>query len=121
MEDNEASLPDVEKISNLITALAEYAAQSAREQWAQKMPSVYIAPRICCWDERAWLDLAKDRQVVNYLMSDLAGAWKLMRSLLFNLRWFGQAEIDRLQHMGKVIERHQEKDETNVIGSSKDA
>jgi len=121
METNEVFLPDVEKISNLITALSEYAVKSAREQWAQSMYSVYIAPRICCWDESTWLELAKDRQVIDYLLSDLAGAWKLMRSLLFNLRWFGQAEIDRLQNMSMVIEMNKEKNEVNAIKSSKDS
>jgi len=121
METSEVSLPDVEKISRLITVLSEYAVKSAREQWTQRMSSAYIAPRICCWDEHTWLELAKDRQVVNYLLSDSAGAWKLMRSLLFNLRWFGQAEINRLQNMNIVIATNQEENEVNVIKSSEEA
>jgi len=121
MKNNEVSLPDVEKISRLITVLSEYAVKSAREQWTQKMSFAYIAPRICCWDERTWLELTKDRQVVNYLFSDLTGAWILMRSLHFCLRYYGQVEIDRLQHMGMVIETNQEQNAVNVIKSSKDS
>ncbi len=64
MENNVVSLPDVEKISGLITALRDYAVKSAREQWAQNMSSVYLTPRLRCWDECAWFELAKDRQVV---------------------------------------------------------
>ncbi len=94
-----ALLPDVEKISKLITAMSEYAVKSAREQWAQNMSSVYLPPRVRCWDECAWFELAKDWEVVNYLLSDLASAWVLTRSLYFCLRWYGQAEIDRLQSM----------------------
>jgi len=120
MENNDVSLPDVAKISRLITALSDYAVKREREQWTQKMSSVYLAPRICCWDERTWMKLAMDRQVVDYLLSDSAGAWKLMRSLLFCLRWFGQAEIDRLQRMCMENVMDQERNEANVIESSKD-
>jgi len=94
-----ASRPDVEKISKLITAISEYAVKSAREQWAQHMSSVYLPPRLRCWDECAWFELARDWEVVNYLLSDLASAWVLMRSLHFCLQWYGQNEIDRLQCM----------------------
>jgi hypothetical protein len=100
MENIVVSLPDVGTISRLITALSDYAVKSAREQWAQNMSTVYLPPRLRCWDECAWYELAKDWKVVNYLLSDLAGAWTLMRSLHFCLLWYGQAEIDRLQGMG---------------------
>jgi len=100
MKNNVVSLPDVQKISELITALSDYAEKSAREQWAKNMSTVYLPPRLRCWDEAAWLKLTRDREVVNYLLSDLAGAWVLMRSLYFCLTWYGQAEIDRLQRMG---------------------
>jgi len=99
MESNVVSLPDVEKISRLVAALSGYAAKTAREQWAQQMSSVYKTPRLRCWDECAWLALTRDREVVQYLLSDLAGAWTLVRSLQFCLQWYGQAEIDRLQGM----------------------
>jgi len=105
MNKNVVSLPDVEKISGLITALSDYAVKSAREQWAQNMSSVYLPPRLRCWDECAWFELAKDWQVVNYLLSDLAGAWVLTRSLHFCLQWYGQAEIDRLQSIGLATEK----------------
>ena len=105
MENNVVSLPDVEKISGLITALSDYAVKSAREQWAQNTSAGYRTPRLRCWDESAWFELAKDWQVVDYLLSDLAGAWVLTRSLYFCLQWYGQAEIDRLQSMGSVIEK----------------
>lgn len=98
-ENNVVSLPDVWKISGLISALSEYAVKSAREQWAQNMSSVYQPPRVRCWDECAWFELAKDWEVVNYLLSDLSGAWVLTRSLYFCLQWYGQAEIDKLQRM----------------------
>ena len=104
MENTVVSMPDVGKISGLITALSGYAEKSAREQWAQNMSPVYLTPRLRCWDECAWFELAKDWQVVNYLLSDLARAWVLMRSLHFCLHWYGQAEIDRLQSMGITIE-----------------
>ena len=100
MKNHAVSLPDVEKISGLITALSEYAVKSAREQWARELSPVYRAPRVRCWDEQAWFELAQDREVVDYLVSDLAGAWVLVRSLHFCLRSYGQAEIDRLQRMG---------------------
>jgi hypothetical protein len=104
MENNVVCLPDVEKISGLITALSDYAVKSAREQWAQNMSSVYLTPRLRCWDDSAWFELVRDWQIVNYLFSDLAGAWVLMRSLYFCLSWYGQAEIDRLQSMGITVE-----------------
>ena len=100
MENNVVSLPDVGKISGLITVLSDYAEKNAREQWTKNMCSVYLPPRLRCWDECAWYELAKDWEVVNYLLSDLSGAWTLMRSLHFCLKWYGQAEIDRLQKMG---------------------
>ena len=105
MNKNVVSLPDVEKISGLITALSDYAVKSARVQCAQNMSSVYLPPRLRCWDECAWFELAKDWQVVNYLLSDLAGAWVLTRSLHFCLQWYGQAEIDRLQSIGLATEK----------------
>jgi hypothetical protein len=68
---------------------------------------VYLPPRLCCWDECDWLELAKDWQV-SYLLSDLAVAWALARSLHFCLQWYGQAEIDRLQSKGTVSEKKEE-------------
>jgi hypothetical protein len=88
------SMPDVGKISGLITALSDYTEKSARKQWAQNMSSVYRLPRVRCWNECDWYELARDWQVVNYLLSDLAGAWVLMRSLYFCLQWYRQAEIE---------------------------
>jgi hypothetical protein len=102
-EHNVVSLPDVEKISKLITAIVDYAIKTARDQWAREMSPVYRAPRLRCWEECAWYELAKDLQVVNYLLSDLSGAWVLMRSLHFCLQWHGQAEINRLQSMANGI------------------
>jgi hypothetical protein len=104
MEQNVVSLPDIEKISGLVSAIAEYAVKSARDQWAREMSPVYHTPRIRCWDECAWYELAKDRQIVNYLLSDLSGAWILTRSLHFCMQWHGQAEINRLQGMEKGME-----------------
>jgi hypothetical protein len=100
MENNGLVLPEVGKISGLISALSDYAVKSAREQWAKNMSSVYLPPRVRCWDECAWFEVAKDRQIVNYLLSDLSGGWVLTRSLYFCIKWYGQAEIDRLQRMG---------------------
>ena len=99
MENNVVSLPDVEKISGLIAAVSDYAVTSAREQWARHMSSRYEPPRLRCWDEGAWSEITRDQQIVEYLLSDLSGAWVLVRSLHFCLRWHGQAEIDRLQSM----------------------
>ena len=99
MENNVVSLPDVGKISGLVSALSDFAVKSAREQWAQNMSSVYRPPRVRCWDEGAWLEHAQDCEVVNYLLSDLSGAWVLTRSLYFCLQWYRQAEIDKLQRM----------------------
>jgi hypothetical protein len=106
MENTVVSPPDVGKISELITALSNYAEKSAREQWAKNMSSVYLPPRVRCWNECDWFELAKDKEVVNYLLSDLAGAWVLMRSFLFCLKWYGQAEIDRLQRMESATEKY---------------
>jgi len=104
-ENTLVSLPDVGKISELITALSAYAVKSAREQWAENMSTAYRPPRIRCWDEAAWLGLTNDWQIVNYLLSDVAGAWVLTRSLHFCLQWYGQAEIDRLHRMGMASEK----------------
>ncbi len=108
MEYNVLPMPEVEQISRLISAISDYAVKSAREQWARKMSSEYLPPRLRCWDQCAWLELEKDRQVVEYLLSDQAGAWVLLRSLHFCLRVHGQNEIDRLQRMGEMIESNQE-------------
>jgi hypothetical protein len=106
MENIVVSMPDVGKISGLISVLSDYAVKSAREQWTQNMSSVYLPPRVRCWDECDWFELAKDWQVVNYLLSDLSGAWVLVRSLYFCLQWYGQAEIDRLQSMAIAAEKN---------------
>ncbi len=99
---NVVSMPDVRKISDLITALSGYAVKSARKQWAENMSLVYTPPRLRCWDEHAWSELSKDRDVVDYLVSDSAGAWVLVRSLYFCVTWYGQAECDRLQSIGRI-------------------
>ncbi len=108
MENYVLPLPEVEQISRLISAISDYAVKSAREQWAREMTSEYLPPRLRCWDECAWLELEKNRQVVDYLLSDQAGAWVLLRSLHFCLRLHGQNEIDRLQSMDAMIEPNRE-------------
>ena len=99
METKELLMPEVGKMSGLITAVADFAVKSAREQWAQNMSSLYHVPRMVSWDASAWFELVKDWEVVNYLHSDAPRARKLMRTLHFCSRWYGQAEIDRLQSM----------------------
>jgi hypothetical protein len=100
METKELLMPEVAKMSGLITAVSEYAIRSAREQWAQSMSSFYRVPRMVSWDRCVWLELVKDWEVVNYILSDDPRARKLMRTLHFCSQWYGQGEIDRLQSMG---------------------
>jgi hypothetical protein len=99
MEIKEMCIPEVGKISELITALSGYAIKNAREQWAQNPSSRYQTPYLGSWGACAWQELAKDRHVVNYLLSDSARARTLMRSIHFCMQWFGQTEIDRLHSM----------------------
>ena len=97
MGNNELPLPELAKLSRLISALREYALKSARDQWAKNTSAAYLTPSLDSWDTLAWFELAKDWEVVNYLLSDAARARRLMRSLHFCLQWYGQNEIDRLQ------------------------
>jgi len=103
MENNGPPLPELEKLSQLISALKVYALKSANEQWAKKVSAIYCAPRMDSWDDLAWFEFAKDWEVVEYLLSDTTKARKLMRSLYYCLQWYGQNELDRLQCM-KIID-----------------
>ncbi|HXY55216.1 MAG TPA: hypothetical protein VEM40_11170 [Nitrospirota bacterium] len=109
MENNELHLPELEKLSKLISALRDYALKSARDQWAKNTSIAYLAPRLDSWDTFVWFELAKDWEVVNYLLSDTTRARKLMRSLHYCLQWYGQNEIDRLQCMKFSIGKHKNK------------
>ena len=97
MGNNELPLPELGKLSSLISELRDYALKSAHDQWAKNMPEIYLTPCLDSWDSFAWFELAKDWEVVNYLLSDTTRARRLMRSLHFCLQWYGQNEIERLQ------------------------
>ncbi len=99
MENNELPVPELGKLSRIISALRDYALKSARDQWAKSTSTIYLTPCLDSWDTFAWFELAKDWEVVNYLFSDTARAKRLMRSLNFCLKWYGQTEIDRLKCM----------------------
>ena len=109
MENSELPLPELGKLSRLISALRDYALKSARDQWTKNTSSAYLAPCINSWDAFAWFELAKDWEVVNYLLSDTKRAGRLMRSLHYCLQWYGQNEIDRLQCMKFSIGKHKNK------------
>ena len=97
MENNELPLPELGKLSRLISALRDYALTSAHDQWAKNMPEIYLTPRLDSWDYFDWFELAKEWEVVNYLLSGTIRAKRLMRSLHSCIQWYGQSEIDRLQ------------------------
>ena len=80
-----------------VLALVNYALKISRDQWAKNTSAIYLTPCIDSWDAFAWFELAKDWDVVNYLLSGTPRARRLMRSLHFCLQWYGQNEIDRLQ------------------------
>jgi len=108
MENNGLPVPELGKLSKLISALRDYALKSARDQWAKNTSAIYLTPRLDSWDAFAWYELAKDWEVVNYLLFGTTRAKRLMRSLHFCLRWYGQNEIDRLQCMKISIGKSEE-------------
>jgi hypothetical protein len=99
MENTELPLPELWKLSGLISAVRDYALKSARDQWSKNTSDNYITPCLDSWDAFAWFELANDWDVVNYLLSGTTRSRRLMRSLYYCLKWYGQSEIDRLQSM----------------------
>jgi len=96
MQNNDIPLPELEKISKLISALRDYGVKSAREYWEEYQSSTYDAPSLASWDAFMWFELVQDWELVGFLISGTDKAGRLVRSLQSCLQWYGQGEIDEI-------------------------
>ena len=96
-------LPEVEKISALITALKLYS-DSRVESNRKQLPSyVFDPPRLASWDALDWYELVHDWELIDFLVSGTPKADRLLRSLQSCLQWFEHAEIDEVLESLRII------------------
>jgi len=105
MQNSGMCLPEVEKISKLIDALRDYAANSARAYYEENPMDTYRGPCLASWDAFAWFELMQDWELVDFLLSDASESRRLMRSLQSLLQWYGQAEVDEIIERMSVLSR----------------
>ncbi|HTZ17917.1 MAG TPA: hypothetical protein VMB78_05705 [Dissulfurispiraceae bacterium] len=90
------SLPEVERISALITALKLYIDERTGHSCNTPSPHVFDVPCLSSWDAPDWHMLIKDVQLIDYLVSGSSGAVRLIRSLQSYVQWQMQTEADRI-------------------------
>ncbi len=103
MQNSDAPLPEVEKVSRLIDAIREYALRDARESCNGHGAGIYHAPCLASWDAFAWFELVKDWEIVDYLLSGSDRSKRLLRSLQACVQWYGQGVVHDLnRRMGMI-------------------
>lgn len=96
MRNNGPPIPSVEKISRLIDALRTYAVKEAVAFAEAPEEVIYQASTLALWDAILWFELARDQEVVDFLVSGSDRAKLLVMSLQNCLQWYEQNELDEI-------------------------
>jgi|SRR5208283_2697329 len=96
------SVPNVEKISPLITALKLYIDRHAGS--CCKTPSSYVFdnPCLASWDALDWYELIQDIELIDFLVSGTKQADKLLRSLQSYIQWQMQTEVNQIRENMRI-------------------
>ena len=103
MHGDSLPIPGVEKISRLIDSLREDALREAGAFPGESWAASYNAPNLALWDAIIWFELAKVREVVDFLTSGTYRAKVLLSSLQSLMQWYGQAERDDILRRMSII------------------
>ena len=88
------SVPEVEKISALITALKLHIDMHAGSQGGPQPEFVIDTPHLASWDALDWYRVIQDIEVIDFLISGTKAADRLIRSLQSCIQWQVQTEIN---------------------------
>ena len=94
------SMPEVEKISALITALTLYIDMHARSCCNPQSAHVFETPSLTSWDALDWYEVIQDIEVIDFLISGTKEADRLLRSLQSFFKYYRQHRY-RQESIGK--------------------
>src|ERR1700690_305458 len=96
------SMPEVEKISALITALKLYMVMHAGS--CRNPQSAYLShtPCLASWDALDWYEVIQDIEVIDFLISGTKEADRLLRSLQSCIEWHMQTEFDHIRKHSRI-------------------
>lgn len=96
-------VPNVEKISALVTAIKLYSGMRAESFRGQHSAYALDTPRLASWDALDWYELVQDWELIDFLVSGTPKANLLVRSLQSCLQWYAQADIDEVLEVMPII------------------
>ncbi|MGO9377537.1 MAG: hypothetical protein ACLPN1_11400 [Dissulfurispiraceae bacterium] len=83
-------VPEVAKISDLITALTLYIDMHARSFRNPQSEHVFDTPSMTSWDALDWYEVIQDIEVIDFLISGTKEADRLLRSLQSYCKYYRQ-------------------------------
>jgi hypothetical protein len=101
-------MPNVEKISALVTTFKLYSDGYAESCRAQHSKVTFDAPSLASLEAMDWYELVQNWELVDFLVAGAAKANLLVRSLESVLRWYEHSDIE------EVLEKHADEQLINV-------
>ena len=96
------SVPEVEKISALITALKLYIDMHAGSCRNTRSAYVFDTPCLASWDALDWYEVIQDIELIDFLISGTKEADRLLRSLQSCIQWQMQTEVDHIRRHSRT-------------------
>jgi hypothetical protein len=95
-------VPEVEKISALITALKIYMVMHAGSCRNPQSAYVFDTPSLASWDALDWYEVTQDIELIDFLISGAKEADRLLRSLQSCIQWHMQTEVDQIRKHSRI-------------------
>jgi hypothetical protein len=96
------SVPEVAKISALITALKLYIGMHAGSCRNPQSAYVFDTPSLASWDALDWYEVIQDIELIDFLISGTKEADRLLASLQSCIHWQMLPEFDHIRKHSRI-------------------
>jgi hypothetical protein len=96
------SVPEVAKISALITALKLYIDMHVGSGRNPQSAYVFDTPCLASWDALDWYEVIQDIELIDFLISGTKEADRLLGSLQSCINWQMQPEFDHIRKHSRI-------------------
>jgi hypothetical protein len=96
------TVPEVKKISALITALKLYVDMHTGSGHNPQSEYAFDTPCLASWDAFDWYQVTQDIEVIDFLISGNKAADRLIRSLQSCIQWQMRTEVDHIRKHSRI-------------------
>ncbi|MGO9612347.1 MAG: hypothetical protein ACLPX5_04880 [Dissulfurispiraceae bacterium] len=97
------TVPKLDKISELVTALKLYSDGRAESCRGQHLTHILDIPRLASWDAMDWYELMQDWELIDFLVSGTAEADLLVKSLQSCFQWYEKGVRNKILETMRII------------------